>query len=341
MKYVQLGQTKVRVSLITMGAWAIGKYEIGGIDKRDAIEAMHKGYELGCTSIDTAPVYNIGLSEEVVAEAISDLPRDKIQLFTKCGIVWEGTKGHPYFQHVNFGDRFVDFYKYAGKESIIEQCEQSLKRLKTDYIDLYSIHWPDITTPIEESMEAFDILIKQGKILAAGLSNYHTKDMKQAENVINIAANKVRYSMLNRSVEQELVPYCTKNDKSILAYSILQRGILTGEEVPTFLWPSGYDNPREVALYETGNRTLINEFLQKIAPVAFDNGATLSQLCIRWVMEQPGAPIALLGATSPDQMAHDVRSVDIPFSHSDMDTINGHLKELESKLVLPQEAWYV
>lgn len=341
MKYVQLGQTDVNVSLITMGAWAIGNYEIGGIDQRDAISAMHKGYELGCTTIDTAPVYNIGLSEEVVARAISDWPRDKVQILTKCGIVWEGTKGHPYFQGVDFGDRKVNFYKYAGKESIIGQCEQSLKRLKTDYVDLFSIHWPDITTPIEESMEAFNILIQQGKIRAAGLANYHTKDMKQAESVCCIAANKIRYSMLNKSVEAELVPYCLETKKTMLAYSIMQRGILSGEEVPTFLWPEGYDNPREVVLYETGNRKLINEFLDKIRPLAHDNGATLSQLVIRWVLEQPGAPVALLGATSPGQMEHDARSADIPFSKSDMDFINLHLKELEGKLVLPSEPWFV
>ena len=341
MKYVQLGQTDINLSLITMGAWAIGDYEIGGIDQRDAIKAMHKGYELGCTSIDTAPVYNIGLSEEVVAEAIKDMPRDKIQILTKCGIVWEGTKGHPYFQGVNFGDRTVNFYKYSGKESVIEQCEQSLRRLKTDYIDLFSIHWPDISTPIEESMEGFNILLQQGKIRAVGLANYHTKDMKLAESVTCVAANKIRYSMLNKSVEAELVPYCMEKKKTMLAYSILQRGILSGEVVPTFLWPEGYDNPQEVALYEASNRAMINEFLDKIRPIAYDNGATLSQLGIRWVLEQPGAPVALLGATSPGQMEHDARSVDIPFSQSDLDTINFHLKELEGKLVLPKEPWYI
>lgn len=333
MKYVQLGESSLTVSVITAGVWAIGADECCGIDREVAIKSIHTAYDLGCTSIDTAPCYGLGLSEGVVGEAISTLPREKLQIFTKCGLVWEGTDGTLYLPGENYSGRIVDFYKYAGKESIIKQCEDSLKRLKTDYIDLYSIHWPDVTTPIEESMEAMQRLMEQGKIRAAGLCNHDVEDMRLAENVINVSANKVRYSMLNRGIEKELVPYCIENKKSILAYSILQRGILTGEDVPKFLWKVG-DNPLEVALYEQENMEHIKKFLNKLRPIAQDHDATLSQLGTRWTLEQPGISVLLLGATSVENVKHDVRSLDIHISDSDMNTINKLLEELEEELTL-------
>jgi aryl-alcohol dehydrogenase-like predicted oxidoreductase len=333
MQYVQLGESSLTVSAITAGVWAIGADECCGIDREMAIKSIHTAYDLGCTSIDTAPCYGLGLSEEVVGEAISTLPRERLQIFTKCGLVWEGTDGTLYLPGENYSGRIVDFYKYAGKESIIKQCEESLKRLKTDYIDLYSIHWPDVTTPVEESMEAMIRLVEQGKIRAAGLCNHSVEDMQRADNVINVAANKVRYSMLNRGIEKDLVPYCIENNKTILAYSILQRGILTGEDVPKFFWKVG-DNPHEVALYEDENMELIKNFLNKLRPIAQGYGATLSQLGVRWTLDQPGINVLLLGATSSDNVKHDVKALDISLSESDSNTINSLLKELEEELVL-------
>jgi aryl-alcohol dehydrogenase-like predicted oxidoreductase len=333
MEYVQLGDSSIKVSVITAGVWAVGADECGGIDRELAIKSIHTAYELGCTSIDTAPCYGIGLSEQVVGEAIKTLPREKLQIFTKCGLVWEGTEGTLYLPGENYNGRVVDFYKYAGKESIIKQCEESLKRLNTDYIDLYSIHWPDVTTPIEESMEAMNLLIQQGKIRAAGVCNHDVNDMRRAEKVISVAANKVRYSMLNRGIEKELIPYCIEHNKTILAYSILQRGILTGENVPKFLWKVG-DNPLEVALYEPENMELIKKFLDKLRPIAQDYGATLSQLGIRWTLDQPGINVVLLGATSVDNVKHDVKSLDLSLSQSDKNTINNLLEELEEELTL-------
>ena len=333
MQYVQLGESPIKVSAITAGVWAIGDDECCGINRADAIRSIHAAYELGCTSIDTAPCYGLGLSEEVLGEALRSMPREKVQVFTKCGLVWEGTEGTLYLPGENYSGRIVDFYKFAGKQSIIKQCEESLKRLQTDYIDLYSIHWPDVTTPIEESMEAMIKLIEQGKIRAAGLCNHSTEDMRRADTVINVAANKVRYSMLNRGIEKELVPYCIENQKTILAYSILQRGILTGEDVPKFLWKVG-DNPLEVALYEPDNMQLIREFLNKLKPIASDYGATLSQLGIRWTLDQPGINVVLLGATSPENVQHDVKSLDISLSETDANTIRDLLEELEEAMTL-------
>jgi aryl-alcohol dehydrogenase-like predicted oxidoreductase len=245
-------------------------------------------------------------------------------------VVWDGTQGFLRYKDIKHKDRLFDIYHYSGKESIIRQCEDSLRRLKTDYIDLYSIHWPDPTTPIGESMEAFIRLKEQGKIRAAGLCNHTLEDMVKAEEVVTVVSHKTRYSMLNRRIENSLVPYCMKKQKSILAYSVLQRGILSGLNIQKFLWV--YDNPWEVALYEEANVARIRAFLDKLAPIASGYGISLSQLVIRWTIDRPGITIALLGATSPEQIEHDARALEISLSEEDRKIIDGLVEELCQQL---------
>lgn len=335
MEYRQLGNSDVMLSAITFGAWAIGEAEVGGVDPDNLVKALQKAHEIGCTSIDTAPCYGLGLSEQMVGKAIRELPRDKVQVLTKCGVVWEGDKGLKWYKDLAYGDRVVNWYKYSGRESIMRECEDSLRRLGTDYIDLYSVHYLDPTTPIEESMEALARLKEQGKIRAAGVCNYRTAEMRTAGGVVDVESNKVRYSMLNRVIEDDLVPYCLEHKKSILAYSVLQRGILTGWDLPKFTWGSEKDNPMEVALYDDENMKRIRTFQEKIKSVAEDNGATLTQLSIRWTIDRPGITTGLLGATNPDQIVYDAKALEVSLSASDMETINGYLAELEMELKLP------
>src|ERR1700685_186089 len=239
MKYRQLGNTDLRVSTITFGAWAIGGWMWGGTEKKDALEAILASYDYGVTSIDTAPIYGQGLSEEIVGEALRSLPRDKVQILTKFGMRWDEKKGDLAFSSTDNSGHPIDIYKYAGKESIIKECEASLRRLGTDYIDLYQIHWPDSTTPIEESMEAVARLIEQGKIRYAGVCNYDAAQLAEAEKYITLASDQVPYSMVNRGIEAELIPYCLENNKSILAYSPLERGLLTGKIRPSHVFAPG------------------------------------------------------------------------------------------------------
>src|ERR1700753_351445 len=147
MKYRQLGNTNVRVSTITFGAWAIGGWMGGGTGRKDAVEAILASYDYGVTSIDTAPIYGQGLSEEIVGQALRSLPRDKVQILTKFGMRWDEKKGTFDFKSTDNAGRQIEIYRYAGKESVIKECEDSLRRLGTDYIDLYQQHWPDPTTP--------------------------------------------------------------------------------------------------------------------------------------------------------------------------------------------------
>ncbi|MFO7932880.1 MAG: aldo/keto reductase [Bacteroidales bacterium] len=195
-----LGTSGISVSPIAPGAWAIGGWMWGGSDRKDSIQAIHASLDLGISSVDTAAVYGFGLSEEIVGEAIRGR-RDQFEIFTKAGLRWEDSRGAYYFTTRDNQGQLRDIYKFAGKKSILHECEQSLKRLGTDYIDLYQIHWPDPTTPVEETMEAFRLLKKQGKIRAAGVSNYSVEELEQACTVMEPASNQVPYSMVRRDIE--------------------------------------------------------------------------------------------------------------------------------------------
>src|SRR6201991_535804 len=172
MEYRQLGESGLAASAITFGAWAIGGWLWGGSDRKDAVAAIRASYEQGVTSIDTAAIYGQGSSEEIVGEALKGIPRDKVQIMTKFGMRWDDTKGELAFKSQDNDGKPLDIYKYSGKDSIIKECDASLRRLKTDYIDLYQIHWPDVTTPIAETMETLAGLVKAGKVRAVGGSNY-------------------------------------------------------------------------------------------------------------------------------------------------------------------------
>ena len=224
MEYRKLGNTDLELSVITHGAFAIGGNMWGGNEKKDSIDSIHASLDNGVSSIDTAPFYGFGLSEEMIGEAIKGRDRSKIQLLTKVGLIWDGSnmgKGEFFFNAEDDG-KTIPVYKYAAKASIIKEVEESLKRLGTDYIDLLQLHWPDNSTAISETMETLDLLIKQGKIRAAGVSNYSTDQMKEAAQTIQLASNQVSYSMLNREIEKELVPYSLQNNTGIIVYSPLE-----------------------------------------------------------------------------------------------------------------------
>lgn len=328
MDYRTLGETDLELSVVTFGAWAAGGWMWGGTEQNDAVEAIRASYDLGVTSIDTAPVYGQGLSEKIVGKAIKDLPREKVQILTKYGLRWDTDKGTFYFESKNNDGNDIDIHKYAGKEAIIKECEDSLKRLGTDYIDLYQIHWPDPSTPIEESMEAVLQLKEQGKIREAGVCNYNADQMKTAEKVINLASNQVPYSMVRRDIEEEVVPYCIENNKGILAYSPFQRGLLTGKMSPGYEFGEGDTRGNEI-YYTNENIRRTNAMLDKIKPIADEKGATLAQLVIQWTIQQPGITIALVGARNAEQSTQNAKAADISLLPDELEFINNQIEELE------------
>ncbi|MGB8318481.1 MAG: aldo/keto reductase [Ignavibacteriaceae bacterium] len=328
MEYRKLGNSDLNISAVTFGAWAAGGWMWGGTEHNDAVNAIKTAYNLGMTSIDTAPVYGQGKSEEVVGEAIKTLPRDKIQILTKFGLRWDTIKGQFYFKSKNNNGNPIKLHKYAAKESIIKECEDSLCRLGTDYIDLYQIHWYDPTTPVQESMDAVSQLLKDGKVRYAGVCNYDASQMKEAEEYINLVSDQVPYSMLRRGIEKELVPYLLENKKSILAYSPLQLGLLTGKMKPGKKFPEG-DLRNDSFYFKDENIKRTNDFLDKIKPIANEKKATLGQLVIRWTLEQPGVTIALVGARNPKQAAENAKAADIKLNSEEIDYITKELNNVE------------
>jgi aryl-alcohol dehydrogenase-like predicted oxidoreductase len=327
MEYRKLGSTELELSVITFGAWAAGGWMWGGTERKDAVKAIQESWDLGVTSIDTAPIYGQGTSEEIVGEAIRDLPRDKLQILTKYGVRWDTTKGAFYFSSKDNAGKPIEIYKYSGKEGVIQECEDSLRRLGTDYIDLYQIHWPDPTTPIEETMEAVALLIQQGKVRYAGVCNYNVEQMKEAAKYIEIVSDQVKYSMVAREIENELVPYLIKNNQSVLAYSPMERGLLTGKMKPGHKFAEG-DHRAGVHFFADENIRRTNNFLEKIRPIAEEKAATLSQLVLRWTVEQPGITIALAGARDASQAIQNAKASDLKLSSVEIETINRELQKL-------------
>jgi aryl-alcohol dehydrogenase-like predicted oxidoreductase len=321
-----LGQSDLQVSVLAFGAWAIGGWFWGGADSKDAIKAIETAIENGMTTIDTAPVYGFGLSEELVGKAIKG-KRDKVQILTKFGLSWSERKGQFYFATKdNYGNN-VDIFRHSSKEKVISDCDDSLRRLKCDYIDLFQIHWSDPTTPVSETMEALELLIEKGKIRTGGVCNYSTEMMKEAIQTFSLASNQVPYSMVNRSIEKEIVPYCIDKKIGILAYSPLQRGLLTGKIKPGHKFKDGDSRPG-TPYYKEPNLSKILDLLGKIKPVADERNVTLAQVVLNWTIQQPGITCALAGARNPLQVLENIGAANFRLSRDETDKINNLLSGL-------------
>ncbi|CEJ70243.1 aldo/keto reductase [Chryseobacterium oranimense] len=327
MEYRKLGNTELELSAITHGAFAIGGNMWGGNEKQDSINSIHASLDHGVTSIDTAPFYGFGLSEEMIGEAIKGKDRTKIQLLTKFGLVWDGSnngKGEFFFDAEDEG-KTLPVYKYASKANVIKEVEESLKRLGTDYIDLLQLHWPDSTTPISETMEAMELLIQQGKILAAGVSNYTVSQMQEANRTLHLASNQVSYSMLNRAIEGDLVPYSLENNSGIIVYSPMERGLLTGKY---FKEDKLKDNDHRNGYFSQFDLNKVKTFLEKIEPVAKEKNASLSQLVLRWTTMQPAITVVLAGARNAQQAIENAQAMAIELSQDELNFINTALSEI-------------
>jgi len=327
MEYRKLGKTDLNLSAITYGAFAVGGNMWGGNEKQDSIDAVHASLDHGVTSLDTAPFYGFGLSEELIGQAIKGKDRSKIQLLSKFGLVWDGSnngKGEFFFD-ANDNGKTIPVYKYAAKENIIKEVEESLKRLGTDYLDLLQLHWPDATTPISETMEALESLIQQGKIRAAGVSNYSLEQLKEAEESIQLASNQLSYSMLNRTIEKDVIPYTIANNVGIIAYSPLERGLLTGKYFKNATLKS--DDHRN-GYFGQFDPEKVKSFLNAIEPLAISKNASLSQLVLRWTTLQPGITIVLAGARNTNQAVDNAKAINISLSEDELAFINKELEKL-------------
>ena len=312
-----LGRSGVKVTPMAFGAWAIGGWMWGGAEESEAIKAIQAAYHLGITTIDTAPVYGFGRSEEIVGKAMRGIPRESYQLLTKFGMNWQTLQGEPSFDTTDNEGKPFKMYKWAAKEKVMQECEDCLRRLRTDYIDLFQIHWPDNSTPVHETFEAVQRLIDQGKVRAAGVCNYTPALVDEALKTIQLASNQVPYSLINRDVEKEIVPQAIENGMSIIPYSPLQRGLLTGKIKPGHKFNEG-DTREGNRFYTDENIRRTNDLLGQIKPIAEKYNATLAQVVINWTINQPGIGCVLVGARNEQQVKDNVGALSFTLEADDI-----------------------
>ncbi len=328
MELIPLGNSEIKVSPIAFGAWAIGGWMWGGADQKEGMDAVKTSLEMGMTTIDTAPVYGFGRSEELIGKALKGVPRENYQILTKYGLNWETHEGQFHFDTKDFEGNPIRIYRWSAKHRIKKECEDSLRRLNTDYIDLYQIHWYDPTTPISETMEAVLELIDEGKVRAAGVCNYNVSQVEEAQNVLFLVSNQVPYSLVHRNIEKDVIPQALKNGMSILPYSPLQRGLLTGKMKPDQKFNEG-DSRKGLRHFMPENVRRINAMLEKIKPIADEHQATLAQVVLHWTMKQPAMGCVLAGARNPQQVKDNAGAMRLNLSTDELSTITDLSNELE------------
>jgi aryl-alcohol dehydrogenase-like predicted oxidoreductase len=311
----EIGTSGIEASAVGLGTWAIGGWMWGGTDEAVSIDAIRASIDAGVTLIDTAPAYGLGRSEEIVGKAIAGR-RDEVVLATKCGLVWHTDRGRHFFDQ---NQRPV--HRYLGPESIRHEIDQSLRRLGTDRIDLYITHWQDPTTPLAETMAALDELKRAGKIRAIGASNASVADVEAYVAAGRLDAIQEQFSMVHRDIEAELVPLCARHGVSILSYSSLSLGLLTGKIGPKRVF-EGDDLRIGDPRFSAANREKAVAFADEIGPVAEAQGATVAELVIAWTVRQPGITLALCGARNPDQARENARAGALELGAADLDRID-------------------
>ncbi len=324
MRYRPLGGSGIEASVVGLGAWAIGGWMWGGTDEQASINAIHAAIDAGINLIDTAPTYGFGVSEEIVGKAIADR-RDSVVLATKCGLVWDGDRGDVLFnstrQNLTQGPSEMAIRMILAPDSIRTELEASLRRLGVDCVDLYQTHWQDPATPLADAMACLLKLKDEGKIRAIGVSNASSEQMAEYGRLGPVDSDQECYSMLDRKIEADQLPYCLANDLAVLAYSPLSRGMLTGKIGPDRTFDDDdarNTNPR----FSVANRKKVAAMLDEIRPIAETHGVSLAQLAIAWTIAQPGITHALCGARNPTQAAENAAAADVTLSDAELATID-------------------
>ncbi len=283
----QLGTSELQISPIALGTWAMGATveTWGHVDDRESIAAIHQALDLGINLIDTAPIYGLGHSETIIGNVITGR-RDEVILATKCGLLFPKSNNElpP---------------RCLKSESVLQECDASLRRLRTDYIDLYQCHWSDPETDIRETMEAMRTLLDLGKIRAIGVSNFGCEQISQAREFAPIVALQPPFSMLHLHAAGDLIPYCVENDMGVLPYSPLAKGLLTGKFTET----STMEGIRARDPEFLGDRYRENlRIVESLRQIAQDYGKSIAQLAINWTAYYPGITAPIVGAKRPSQV---------------------------------------
>ncbi len=299
MKKRKLGRSALEISIIGLGTWAIGggnwRFSWGPQDDELSVQTIFKALEVGINWIDTAAVYGLGHSEEMVGKAIKGM-KEKPLIATKCERVW---------------DKDGNISGSMKKNSIKREAESSLKRLGIEAIDLYQIHWPEPDYEIEEGWLAIDELIKEGKVRYGGLSNFNTYQIERAEKLYPVTSLQPPYSMISPEIENEILGYCYKNKIGVISYSPMYKGLLTGgftRERMEGLPPD--DHRRYDSHFQEPELSINLDYVKKLSRIAGQAGRTVSQLAIAWVLRRPELTAAIVGARRPEQIAETYHAAD-------------------------------
>ena len=311
----QLGKTDIQITPIGFGAWAIGggdwSFGWGNQEDQDSISAIKHALNMGVNWIDTAAVYGLGHSEEVVGEAIKG--RERPYIFTKCSLVWGEERKQ---------------YNSLKADSIQRECEASLKRLGVDYIDLYQIHWPNPEPDIEEGWGKMADLKKQGKVRAIGVSNFNVEQMKRIQKIAPIDSLQPPYSLVNPSVQNEILPFCEQENIGVIVYSPMASGLLTGtmtkkrvQEMPDNDWRKKGQNFQEPRL----SRNL--KLAELLNDIGFPHNVSAGAVAIAWTLHNSAVTGAIVGARSQMQVDGILPAAELRLSSSEIADIEKFLQD--------------
>lgn len=304
MKKRRLGNSEISISPIGFGTWGIGGPPFWSEkDANESTNAVKAALDNGVNLIDTAPVYGFGRSEEIVGKAIRDR-RGDVVLATKCGLRWksESLKG---------------LYHDLSASSVREEVENSLRRLKTDHIDLYQIHWPDPKTDIDETMIELNNLKEQGKIGEIGVSNFSVEQIEKALKIAPVISLQPKYNLVEREIEKDILPFCRDKNIGILAYSPLASGILTGKYNADTKF-DGWRGKKNFGVFQKETFGPAMEIVNKLKDYASSIEISLLHLSIQWVISQPGVTCALVGANKTEQVRENVEALQFLLSSDDL-----------------------
>lgn len=324
MKTIKIGTLDKPVSRMGLGTWAIGGGSAWGGDKdlQESIATIRKAPELGVNLIDTAPGYNFGNSERILGEALKGMDREKIVIITKFGVVWD--REGSLFNKVNGRQ----LYWNLSRESILDEIDKSLERLGVDYVDVYMSHWQSVEpyyTPISETMEVLNELKAQGKIRAIGAANVSPSQVEEYIKYGSLDIVQAKYSVLDRAVEDELLPVCKAHGISLQAYSPLEMGLLSGT-FPRDYKPVGAQIPKK--WFQPENLPKVFDFIDRLRPLAEKYNCTVADISMAWILAQDEKVILLSGSTTADQISQNVRSTEIDLTPEDVKLIRDMAEEL-------------
>ena len=321
MEFVTISGTSLKASRIGLGTWAMGGWMWGGSDEEESVRTIRAALDKGINLIDTAPVYGFGRSEEIVGRAIEESgKRDQVVLATKVGLEW----------------RDGSVFRNSSRERILSEIEDSLRRLRTSYIDIYQIHWPDPLVPIEETAETMSLLFRQGKIRAIGVSNYLPEQMEQFRAAAPLHTDQPPYNLFERQIEQDVLPFALHNGMGTLTYGSLCRGLLSGRMKPDTQFV-GDDLRRVDPKFQPPRYEQYLRAVERLDHFARQNyGKPVLDLAIRWTLDQPGVSVALWGARHPEQLAPVDNAVGWKLGAETLRTIDQIIRETVTDPVGPE-----